>query len=128
MSFQLIASCAVPVHQRVCASALLVLIPALSFDILCPTGKKEANMKLFQWIWAAIVGFVIGLIARALLPGADHLGLLATTIVGILGSFVGGYVGALIKKPAEGVKFHPAGFIMSVVGAVLLLLVWRMIA
>lgn len=85
-------------------------------------------MKLFQWIWAAIVGFVVGLIARAVLPGADHIGLIATTIVGILGSFVGGYIGALIKKPEEGAKFHTAGFLMSIVGAALLLLIWRMIA
>jgi len=85
-------------------------------------------MKLFQWIWAAIIGFVVGLVARAILPGADHIGLLATTIIGILGSFVGGFVGALIKKPAEGAKFHPAGFLLSVVGAALLLLIWRMIS
>jgi len=84
-------------------------------------------MNVFHWIWAAIVGFVVGLIARALLPGADHMGLIATTIIGILGSFVGGYIGALIKKPVEGAKFHPAGFIMSIVGAALLLLIWRMI-
>lgn len=85
-------------------------------------------MKLVHWIWAAIVGFVVGLIARAVLPGADHIGFIATTIIGILGSLVGGYVGALIKKPAEGSKFHPAGFLMSIVGAVILLLLWRMIA
>jgi uncharacterized membrane protein YeaQ/YmgE (transglycosylase-associated protein family) len=84
-------------------------------------------MKLFHWIWAAIVGFVVGLIARFILPGADQMGLLATTILGILGSFVGGYIGSLIKKPVEGAKFHAAGFIMSIVGAVLLLLIWRMI-
>jgi uncharacterized membrane protein YeaQ/YmgE (transglycosylase-associated protein family) len=84
-------------------------------------------MKLLQWIWAAVIGFVVGLIARALLPGADQMGLLGTTIVGILGSFVGGYIGSLIKKPAEGAKFNPAGFIMSIVGAIILLLIWRMI-
>ncbi len=84
-------------------------------------------MKLFQWIWAAIVGFVVGLIARWILPGVDQMGIIATTILGILGSFVGGYIGSLIKKPVEGAKFHPAGFIMSIIGAVLLLLIWRMI-
>lgn len=84
-------------------------------------------MKLFQWIWAAIVGFVVGVIARWILPGADQMGMIATTVLGILGSFVGGYIGALIKKPAEGAKFHPAGFIMSIVGAVLLLLIYRAI-
>lgn len=84
-------------------------------------------MRLIHWIWAAIVGFVVGLIARAVLPGADHIGFIATTIVGILGSLAGGYIGALIKKPVEGSKFHPAGFLMSIVGAVILLLIWRMI-
>jgi uncharacterized membrane protein YeaQ/YmgE (transglycosylase-associated protein family) len=55
------------------------------------------------------------------------MGLLGTTIVGILGSFVGGFIGNLIKKPAEGAKFTPAGFVMSIVGAVVLLVIWRMI-
>jgi uncharacterized membrane protein YeaQ/YmgE (transglycosylase-associated protein family) len=90
--------------------------------------KQEGDhMKLIHWIWAALTGFVVGLIARAILPGADRIGVIATTIVGILGSLVGGYIGALIKKPEEGAKFHPAGFLMSIVGAVILLLIWRMI-
>lgn len=84
-------------------------------------------MKPVQWIWVIVIGFVVGLIARAILPGADALGLIGTTIVGVLGSFVGGYVGSLIKKPAEGARFHPAGFLMSIVGAVILLVIWRMI-
>ncbi|HTY23711.1 MAG TPA: GlsB/YeaQ/YmgE family stress response membrane protein [Desulfomonilaceae bacterium] len=84
-------------------------------------------MKLIHWIWAAVTGFVVGLIARAVLPGADHMGIIGTTIVGILGSLVGGWIGGLIKKPAEGSKFHPAGFLMSLVGAIVLLLIWRMI-
>ena len=85
-------------------------------------------MKLVHWIWAIVTGFVVGLIARAILPGADQMGLIATTVVGILGSLVGGWVGGLIKKPPEGAKFHPAGFFLSIVGAVILLLIWRMIA
>jgi len=85
-------------------------------------------MKLLHWIWAVLTGLVVGLIARAILPGADHIGLLATTIVGIVGSLVGGFIGDVIKKPAEGTSFHPAGFVMSIVGAAVLLLLWRMIA
>ena len=76
-------------------------------------------------IWSIIVGFFVGLIARAVLPGADHLGFIMTTVVGIVGSLLGGFVGGLIKKPAEGAKFHPAGFLMSIVGAVVLLLLLR---
>ncbi len=82
-------------------------------------------MRIFHWIWFILTGFVVGLIARAILPGADRMGLIATTVVGILGSLLGGFVGGLISKPKEGAIFHPAGFLMSIVGAFILLIVWR---
>jgi len=75
-------------------------------------------------IWSIIVGFVIGLIARAVVPGAQHMGFFATAILGILGSLVGGLLGRLISKPKEGSAFHPAGFFMSIVGAIVLLVIW----
>ena len=78
-------------------------------------------------IWSIIVGFVVGLIARAVLPGADHLGFIATTAVGIVGSIVGGFIGSAIKRPEPGATFHPAGFAMSIVGALVLLIGWRMV-
>jgi uncharacterized membrane protein YeaQ/YmgE (transglycosylase-associated protein family) len=61
------------------------------------------------------------------LPGADQLGLIATIAVGIVGSLLGGFVGRLIKKPEPGSSFHPAGFLMSIVGAIVVLLLWRML-
>jgi len=82
-------------------------------------------MGLMQILWAIVVGFVVGLVARAVLPGADRLGFWLTAAVGVAGSWIGGYLGSLISKPAEGAMFHPAGFLMSVVGAVVLLLVVR---
>jgi uncharacterized membrane protein YeaQ/YmgE (transglycosylase-associated protein family) len=78
---------------------------------------------MLHLIWSIIVGFFVGLIARAVVPGADHMGFIATTAVGIVGSVIGGFIGALIKRPEPGAKFHPAGFLMSIVGAVVLLLV-----
>ncbi len=75
-------------------------------------------------IWSIIVGFVIGLIARAVVPGAQHMGFLATAILGILGSLLGGLLGRLISKPKEGAAFHPAGFFMSIIGAIVLLVIW----
>jgi uncharacterized membrane protein YeaQ/YmgE (transglycosylase-associated protein family) len=78
-------------------------------------------------IWHIITGFVVGLLARALLPGGDHMGFIATTCLGIVGSVVGGFVGRVIKKPEPGAPFHPAGFLMALVGAIAVLLVWRMI-
>jgi len=82
---------------------------------------------MFHLIWFVIVGFFAGLVARAVLPGADHMGFLATTGVGIVGSIIGGLIGNMMKRPEPGSKFHPAGFLMSIVGAVVLLLVLRMI-
>jgi uncharacterized membrane protein YeaQ/YmgE (transglycosylase-associated protein family) len=84
-------------------------------------------MGLFHILWSVIVGFVVGLLARAVLPGADRLGFIMTAVLGIAGSFVGGFLGSLISKPQEGSKFHPAGFFLSIVGAVVLLLLWRCI-
>lgn len=75
-------------------------------------------------IWYIIVGFVIGLIARAIMPGAQHLGFIMTTVLGIAGSVVGGFIGRLFSKPEPGAVFHPAGLIMSIIGAIILLFIW----
>ncbi len=82
-------------------------------------------MGLFHLLWSLIVGFVVGLIARAIVPGADKMGLILTTALGVVGSIVGGFIGGLVSKPAEGSKFHAAGFLMSIVGAIVVLLIWR---
>jgi uncharacterized membrane protein YeaQ/YmgE (transglycosylase-associated protein family) len=86
-------------------------------------------MKPIQWLWLALTGLVIGLIARAILPGADHMGLIGTTIIGILGSLLGGYISGKVTKPAAagGGKLTLAGVLWSIGGAVILLLVWRVI-
>ena len=85
-------------------------------------------MGVMHVIWSVLVGFVVGLIARAIMPGAQSMGFFMTAILGIVGSFVGGFVGSLFSKPAEGSKFHPAGILMSIVGAILVLWVWKMFA
>ena len=77
---------------------------------------------MLHLIWSVIIGFLVGLIARAVLPGAQHMGFIATTVVGIVGSLIGGVIGGVFKKPESGAWFHPAGFIMSIVGAIILLL------
>ena len=73
-----------------------------------------------------IVGLVAGFIARALVPGDDSMGIGATIVLGIVGSFVGGFLGALIfgNDADEGI-LQPAGIIGSVVGAVIALLVYN---
>ena len=84
-------------------------------------------MGLFHLLWSLIVGFFVGLIARAIVPGTDKMGLILTTVLGIVGSVVGGFIGGLVSRPKEGSKFHPAGFLLSIVGAIVLLLLWRML-
>jgi len=80
---------------------------------------------MFHILWSLVVGFIVGLIARAVLPGVDTMGIIATTLVGIVGSIIGGLIGRAISKPEPGSKFHAAGFIMSIVGAIVLLLILR---
>jgi len=75
-------------------------------------------------LWSIVVGFLVGLIARAILPGAQNMGFIATAVLGIVGSFVGGFLGSLISKPQEGSMFHPAGILLSIVGAVIVLFLW----
>ncbi len=73
-----------------------------------------------------IVGFFAGLIARALVSGPGPKGLIRTTILGILGSFVGGFIGYLLlgKDVTEG-AFQSAGLLGSIIGAVVVLLITR---
>lgn len=77
---------------------------------------------MIHLIWSIIVGFIVGVIAHWFVPGIVH-GFIMTTIVGIVGSLIGGLIGRLIKKPVDGAMFHPAGFFMSIVGAIILLAV-----
>jgi uncharacterized membrane protein YeaQ/YmgE (transglycosylase-associated protein family) len=71
-----------------------------------------------------VVGFIVGLLARALKPGDDKLGLIMTTLLGIAGAFAARYVGAAmgLYQPNE-----PAGWIASVVGAIVLLIIYSMV-
>ena len=78
-------------------------------------------------IWSLVTGLVVGLIARAVVPGADSMGWIATSVLGVVGSVTGGLFGRVIKKPEAGASFHPAGFLMSVVGAIVVLALWRMV-
>jgi uncharacterized membrane protein YeaQ/YmgE (transglycosylase-associated protein family) len=77
---------------------------------------------MLHLIWYIIVGFVAGLIAEWIL-GAGQFGFIGTTIVGIIGSIIGGFIARLFSKPTPGSPFHPAGFLMSIVGAIVLLFI-----
>jgi uncharacterized membrane protein YeaQ/YmgE (transglycosylase-associated protein family) len=74
-----------------------------------------------SFLITAIVGLIVGLIARAIKPGDDKLGLIMTAILGIAGSFIASYAGQALGWYAAGTA---AGWIASVVGAVVLLFIY----
>lgn len=83
---------------------------------------------MLHLIWMFIVGVVVGAIARWIMPGAEGMGLFMTGLLGIAGSFVGGFIARIFSKPADGAVVHPAGIILSVIGALILLWAWSRFA
>ena len=75
-------------------------------------------------LWTLLIGLVVGAIAKLLMRGPDPGGFVVTTLLGIAGALVAKYLGQALGFYAEG---QPAGFIASVVGAVLLLWIYRMV-
>lgn len=76
-------------------------------------------------IWTLVIGLVIGAVAKLLMPGRDPGGCIITMLIGIAGSFIAAYLGRAMHWYEQG---QPAGFIASVIGAMLLLLLYRLIA
>jgi uncharacterized membrane protein YeaQ/YmgE (transglycosylase-associated protein family) len=70
-------------------------------------------------LWYIIIGFIAGLIAKWIMHVQANV--IETIIIGLIGSIVGGLVARLFSKPAEGSSFHPAGLILSIIGAILIL-------
>jgi len=74
-------------------------------------------------LWTVIIGLVIGAIAKLLMPGKDPGGFIVTILLGIAGAFMAGIVGRAMHWYGEG---QPVGFIAAVLGAILLLVFYRM--
>ena len=74
------------------------------------------------FLWMLIIGLVVGAIAKLLMPGKDPGGFIVTMLIGIVGALVAGFLGRTLGWYAEG---EPVGFIASVVGAILLLVIYR---
>jgi uncharacterized membrane protein YeaQ/YmgE (transglycosylase-associated protein family) len=72
-----------------------------------------------------IVGLIAGFLARLIVPGPDPMGVVGTIVLGIVGSFVGGFLGNLVFGGGETEGLAPAGIIGSIIGAIIVLLVYR---
>lgn len=77
-----------------------------------------------SFLYLIILGFLVGLVARILLPGRDPMGIIMTTILGVLGSFAGAYGASYMNIAVEGSWQH---FAVAVVGSLVLLIVYRFI-
>lgn len=75
-------------------------------------------------LWFVLIGFVAGLIARAVVPGRDAMGILATIVLGIVGSFVGGLL-AVLFTGRKFDDFTTSGLIGSIIGAIVALIIYR---
>jgi uncharacterized membrane protein YeaQ/YmgE (transglycosylase-associated protein family) len=80
--------------------------------------------SMIHIIGQALIGLVIGVIAKLLLPGADPGGWIVTAIIGVVGGWFGGWIGRALGWYKHG---EPAGFAMSIVGAMALLLLYRFV-
>ena len=72
-----------------------------------------------------IIGLIAGALARLIVPGKQHMSVPMTIVLGLIGSFVGGFLGYLIfHKDAQDGFFQPSGIIGSIIGAIVVLLIW----
>jgi uncharacterized membrane protein YeaQ/YmgE (transglycosylase-associated protein family) len=79
---------------------------------------------MMAFLGTVFVGLIVGLIARAIKPGDDSMGWIMTIVLGVLGSVVAGYVGRAMGLYQPG---QPAGWIASVIGAIVLLVIYGMV-
>ena len=76
-------------------------------------------MSILGWI---VFGFIVGVVAKLLMPGRDPGGFVITIAIGIVGALIGGFLGRLLGIYREG---DPVGFIMAVIGSIILLWIYR---
>jgi len=81
-------------------------------------------LNILSWI---IVGLIAGALARLIMPGRDPMGMVATIVLGIIGSLVGGFVSMAIWRNNDSSAFQGSGLLLSILGAIVVLWIWRMV-
>jgi uncharacterized membrane protein YeaQ/YmgE (transglycosylase-associated protein family) len=96
---------------------------AIIGTLAAQAGDKGSDIDVASILGYVVVGAIVGVLARFLVPGHDPMGIIATIVLGIVGAVIGGWVAGEIFAETEGVDW-----IASILAAVLLVLVWRAVA
>ncbi len=80
---------------------------------------------MMQYISMAVVGLIVGILARFIYPGPVELGWIMSAVLGVAGSLLAGFLGSM-RDGEPGTKLKPAGFLYSLLGALLLIFIGRM--
>jgi uncharacterized membrane protein YeaQ/YmgE (transglycosylase-associated protein family) len=86
--------------------------------------RIDQEGRMFSLLWMCLIGLVAGAIAKFIMPGKDPGGILITMLLGIAGAVLAGYLGRALGLYGEG---QSAGLIMSVVGAIIILAIYRLV-
>jgi len=87
---------------------------------------QGGQQEMMSFIWWLIIGLIAGALARLIMPGRDPMGIIATIVLGIVGSILGGLVSWAIWGSQTG-RIQPAGLLLSILGAIIVLWIWRMV-
>ena len=98
-----------------------MVIAATQF--LAATGDKGSDIDVASILGYIVVGAIVGLLARFLVPGSDPMGIIGTLVLGILGAVIGGWAAGELFPETSGVDW-----IASVIAAIVLVLIWRAVS
>ena len=82
---------------------------------------------MLGFIWWLIIGLIAGALARLIMPGRDPMGIIATIVLGIIGSLLGGFVSMAIWRNSNTSVFQGSGLLLSILGAIVVLWIYRMV-
>jgi uncharacterized membrane protein YeaQ/YmgE (transglycosylase-associated protein family) len=92
-------------------------------QLLAAAGDKGSDIDVASILGYVVVGIIVGVLARFLVPGRDPMGVIGTIVLGILGAVIGGWVAGAILPETTGVDW-----IASILAAILLVLLWRAVS
>lgn len=87
---------------------------------------------MLHWLWVFIIGLIVGIVAKLIMPGKDPGGFIITAIIGIVGSLIGGWIASAVFGSGIGATAAGAGvggiwgFVFAVIGAIILLFIYRL--